>query len=257
MTLPLAYREYGAGKPLLILHGLFGSGMNWRSIAKGLAARYRVVAPDLRDHGDSPHTDAMEYALLAQDVLALLASQRLTPAAVMGHSMGGKVAMVLALNHPHAVERLIVVDIAPVVYRHDYRGILDALSQLNLATLRDRREADQRLAESIADPRLRAFLLQNLRQGAHGWRWRINLRTIAADIRAIMAFPTVGATRPYRGKTLFIRGGRSPYIRPAYQRSIERLFPNARMHTIEDAGHWLHAERPQAFVKTVQQFLEE
>ncbi len=255
MSLTLAYRAYGSGSPVLMLHGLFGSGMNWRSIAQRLAARHRVYTLDLRNHGDSPPADAMDYPAIAEDVRAFLDAHRLAPVAVLGHSMGGKAAMTLALSHPQRVERLIIVDVAPVAYPHDYDGILEALIRLDVATLQSRREADQRLARFITDPRLRGFLLHNLRQGANGWRWRINLAEIQANMEAITGFSSPPQGRVYPGKVLFIRGERSPYVATEYHGSIERLFPQAQIHTIEAAGHWLHAEKPTAFMATVQDFL--
>ncbi|MCB1876750.1 MAG: alpha/beta fold hydrolase [Chromatiales bacterium] len=256
MSVRLEFREHGAGEPLVILHGLFGSGANWNSIARRLGSRFRVLLPDLRNHGASPHVDEMSYLDMAGDLGRFLEDHRIRPAHILGHSMGGKVAMTFALLHPSLVQSLIVADIAPITYEHDYDWVLGPLEALDLANLRDRRDADERLARDIPDVGLRGFLLQNLRQQDGSWRWRINLPVLRRRIDDIRSFPDFSAEeRNFRGNTLFLYGAKSGYVSEAMVPGILRLFPDAHLHAIEGAGHWLHAERPAQFLLQVERFL--
>ena len=253
----LNYKEFhenaSADAPLLvILHGLFGSSANWSSVARELSASYQVFNVDLRNHGQSAHTETMGYEQMAADVLALLSSLS-RPVTLMGHSMGGKVAMWLALNHPECVEKLIIVDIAPVTYKHDYEWIFDALESLDLAKLKDRKQADELMAKQLPDPMLRGFLLQNLRRDEGCWSWRINFPVIRAALDEIMGFPEALLTYP--GSSLFIAGEQSEFIAAAGQEQIKRLFPVANVVTVKNAGHWIHAEQPKAFMEVVWPFL--
>lgn len=257
MPLDLAAAEFGAGPPVLVLHGLFGSGLNWRSIAQRLAERRRVFTLDLRNHGASPWADRMGYAEMAEDVRAFAARRGLGPVALIGHSMGGKVAMTLALASPEAVERLVVVDIAPVVNPPTLLAYVRAMRALDLSRLRRRAEADPLLAGTIANPAERAFLLQNLVAGPDGsLRWRLNLAAIERSMPEIVGWPEPPAGAAYRGPTLFVAGGRSDYVRAEHRPAITLLFPKARIATIPEAGHWVHAERPEAFLATVVPFLD-
>ncbi|HEV8677850.1 MAG TPA: alpha/beta fold hydrolase [Stellaceae bacterium] len=255
MSIRLAGVEYGAGDPVAILHGLFGSGRNWATIAGRLAARRRVVALDLRNHGASPWADTMAYAEMADDVCATLAAHGYHRFALIGHSMGGKAAMVAALNHGAAVERLVVVDIAPVAYSPAHLAHIGAMRGLELAGIRRRGEADARLAPAIGDPAERAFLLQNLVFDAGEARWRLNLAAIERAMPVLAGFPALSPGAAYDGPVLFLTGGRSGYLRTAHEPEIRRLFPNARIAKIADAGHWLHAEQPGAFLDIVEPFL--
>jgi pimeloyl-ACP methyl ester carboxylesterase len=255
MVVRLSAREYGAGSPVLILHGLFGSRTNWQGFARQLASAHRVIVPDLRNHGSSPHAEGMTYPELAEDVRALMGRLGLASAALLGHSMGGKVAMALALAQPGVVERLIALDIAPVVYRHDYTPLIDALLGLELGTLGDRREAEARLAAAIPSRPLRQFLLQNLRHGPGGYDWRIDLRAIRAALSDLLGFPGWPAGRRYAGPALFLAGERSDYLRPEHQGRILELFPAARVERVARAGHWLHAERAEEVLERVRAFL--
>lgn len=248
-------REYVQGPPLAILHGLFGSGRNWNSIAKRLGAHHRVVAFDLRNHGASPWAATMEYAEMAEDVRASLAALGYDRCALLGHSMGGKVAMLAALCDPGSVERLIVADIAPVAYRPHHLGMVRAMRGLDLAGIGRRAEADARLAESVPDPAERGFLLQNLVFEGGAARWRINLEAIERAMPVLVGFPPLPPGAVYDGPVLFVGGGRSDYLRPEHEPEIRRLFPNARIARIAEAGHWLHAEQPQAFIDLVEGFL--
>lgn len=255
MPVDLAYREYGSGPPLIMLHGLLGSATNWSSIAQRIAGRHRALTVDLRNHGRSPHAEAMTYRDLVDDLLVFMDGHGLDRAAVLGHSLGGKVAMRLALEHPRRVEELIVVDIAPAAYQHDYGDILAAMEALDLTGITRRSDADVLLQPSIPDPAVRLFLLQNLVTGTEGYRWRVNLATLRRHVPDIVGFPTAMSDGPYRGKTLFIDGGRSDYVTAVHHALIRRYFPRARIATVANAGHWVHAEQPEAFLETLEGFL--
>lgn len=251
----LAAVESGSGPALAILHGLFGSGRNWAGIARRLAARHRVIALDLRNHGSSPWGETMDYPELADDVHATLQALGCRRAALLGHSMGGKVAMVEALLHGEAVERLVVVDIAPVPYAPRHQGYVRAMRNLDRRGIGRRSEADARLAGAIPDPAERAFLVQNLVFQQGEARWRLNLAAIEQAMPQLVGFPAMPPGARYEGAALFVAGGRSDYLRPEHEPAIRRLFPSARIVRIADAGHWLHAERPQAFLDAVEPFL--
>ncbi|MGH6916790.1 MAG: alpha/beta fold hydrolase [Geminicoccaceae bacterium] len=256
MSLELAHIAYGeSGAPVVILHGLLGSARNWSSFARQLGATHRMFALDLRNHGASPWADRMTYDQMAEDVRAFLARQGLPAAAVIGHSMGGKVAMRLALAHGQQVERLVVVDVAPVAYGRDFNAYVDAMRALDLSQIRRRSEADALLAEEIADTGVRGFLLQNLISSEDGLAWRVPLRALADNMPELTGFPETPDRERYEGPTLFVTGGRSDYVRPEHHAKILRLFPNARFSTIPDAGHWVHAEAPQQVLGVVGAFL--
>ncbi|HZU89025.1 MAG TPA: alpha/beta fold hydrolase [Stellaceae bacterium] len=255
MTVALAAVELGAGPAVAILHGLFGSGRNWTTIGRSLAARHRVLLCDLRNHGASPWADDMSYPDMAEDVRALLRARGAAPAALLGHSLGGKVAMTMALARPEDVARLVVVDIAPVPYPPTLAGHVRAMQQLDLSQVRRRSEAERRLAAAIPDAAERAFLLQNLIFEEGRVHWRINLAAIARAMPLIAEFPSFPAGRVYDGPTLFVTGDRSPYVRAEHETPIKRLFPAARLVRIAAAGHWVHAEAPAAFLSEVAPFL--
>ena len=257
MTLRLKATEHGegAGPPLAILHGLFGSGRNWATVAQRLAATRRVIALDLRNHGASPWADEMDYAALAEDVRATLQALGHPRFALLGHSMGGKAAMILALAHDGAVERLIVVDIAPVAYQPRHLDEIRAMRRLDLGGLRRRAEADARLAPAVTDAVERAFLLQNLVFEDRAPHWRLNLAAIERGMPVLAGFPALPAGAAYPGPALFIAGARSDYLRPAHEPAIRRLFPAARVARVAAAGHWVHAEQPQAFLDLAEAFL--
>jgi pimeloyl-ACP methyl ester carboxylesterase len=256
MAIALAHRVYDASVPLVILHGLFGSAVNWNSIARKFSRDRPVYTVDLRNHGQSPHTDSMDYPEMARDVLALLDGLGIASAVLVGHSMGGKVAMVTALENPRRVNRLVVVDIAPVAYEHEFDTILDAMQRVQLPTLQSREQADAVLAQSVPEAPMRSFILQNLRRENGGWCWRINIEAIRRSIPALVGFPEEHlAGRHYDGDTLFLGGSHSTYIRRAYRPLIHQYFPRAQLQKLEGVGHWLHAEQPGEFVIRVQSFL--
>jgi pimeloyl-ACP methyl ester carboxylesterase len=256
MPLSLAGTEYGSGAPVAILHGLFGSGRNWASIAQRLAPRHRVIALDLRNHGASPWVDAMDYAAMAEDVRVSLNARGYERFTLLGHSMGGKVAMMLALQHAEAVERLAVADIAPVPYPMRHLREVQAMRRLDLAGLTRRSQADAALATAIPDAAERGFLLQSLIFENGGVRWRLNLKAIEREMPRLVDFPAVPEGRTYDGPALFVAGGRSEYVRAEHAPAIRRLFPKAEIAHIENAGHWLHAEQPAAFLAIVEPFLD-
>jgi esterase len=249
--LPLAHRRQGEGPPVVCLHGLLGSGRNWVGVANALAPRLEVVLPDLRNHGASPWSDEVGYPAMAEDVAGLLDELALPSARLVGHSMGGKVAMTLALTRPERVERLVVVDIAPVAYRHGFEGYINAMLAVDVDRLTRRAEADAALTPAVPDPSVRAFLLQNLEQRDGRFAWRPNLQALLAGMGTITGVPDLPGARPYRGPCCFIRGARSDYVRDEHLPRIRALFPSAEVRTIEGAGHWVHAERPQAFLEAL------
>ncbi|MDB5315515.1 MAG: esterase [Rhodospirillales bacterium] len=246
--------DVGSGPPVVLLHGLFGSAQNWGTIQNALAPEHRVIALDLRNHGASPHAATMEYAEMAADVAHTLAALGVPRAAVLGHSMGGKVAMMLALTAPELVERLVVADIAPVAYGPHLRGVVATMQDVPVAPGLTRRAADAALAATIPEAGMRAFLLQNLRFDANPV-WRIGLEEIAAAMPVIEGFPPPAGT--FGGPVLFIAGGRSDYIRPEHGDVIKALFPAVRHEVVPNAGHWVHAENPGGFLDALQPFLAE
>ena len=255
MNLRLAAAEHGEGPPLAILHGLFGSGRNWASIAQRLAAHHRVIALDLRNHGASPWADTMDYGEMAGDVRAALRARGHRRFALLGHSMGGKAAMALALMHGDAVERLVVVDIAPIAYAAGHLGYVRAMRALDLGGIKRRAEADARLRPAVGDAAERGFLLQNLVFAGAAARWRLNLAAIERAMPSLAGFPAIPAGTVYERPALFVAGERSDYLRPGYEPEIRQLFPNGRVARIAEAGHWPHAEQPQAFLDIVEPFL--
>ena len=256
-ALPLHLRRYGAPgpTPLLLLHGLFGSSANWHSIARRLAQRRPVLVPDLRNHGDSPHDPVMTYAAMADDLAALLEREAIERAVVVGHSMGGKAAMWLTLHHPERIEAIGVVDIAPLNYPSGFETLIDALLALPLPTLTSRADADRLLAHAIPHAAIRGYVLQNLRRDGEHWRWRLNLPGIAAALPAIRAFPE-GRHQQFSGPALFLYGTRSDYVGARALGAIRERFPLARLRAIANAGHWVYADQPDAFIGALEGFLD-
>ena len=248
----------GQGESLVLLHGLFGAARNFGAVQRRLAygqssQMRRVIALDLRNHGASPHDGDMRYATMAADVLETLEKISALPATLLGHSMGGKVAMQAALLHPETVARLIVADIAPAAYPPHHQATVTAMARLPMSRGLSRAEADAALADAVPDAAVRAFLLQNLRPGATP-HWQIGLAEILAALPVIEEWdaPTDAS---YTGPALFIAGAASDYIRPDHRPIIRSLFPAARFVTLKNAGHWLHAENPDGFIGVVEAFL--
>ena len=261
-SLSLHHRVHGdpedTAPPILLIHGLFGSAMNWHGIVgrlhRLLGTSRRIIVPDLRNHGQSPHDPVFSYEAMATDLVHLLDALEIEHVNLVGHSLGGKVAMWLALEHPERAEALAVVDIAPVTYPSRFRRLFAALGELNLQTIASRREADARLAADIPDPNMRGFLLQNLRHAADGWTWRFNLTALADAMERLRTFPDPQGRR-FHGRTIFIHGANSDYVRPDQWPAIQALFPRAQMTTIPDAGHWVHADQPEVFASVIARFL--
>lgn len=255
----LATTEYPAtspdavgATPLLIVHGLFGSARNWGVIARHLAKYRPVLAVDMRNHGQSKRTQSHSYADLAADLAEVIAAHG-GKADVLGHSMGGKAAMQLALTQPQMLRKLVVADIAPVAYGHDQTRHINAMRGLDLSGLTSRGEADRRLAETLDDPSLRAFFLQSLDLKEQPPRWRLNLDTLELEMSNIVGWPDTQGQ--FDGPTLFLTGSESHYVKPEHRDIIRALFPKARFAKIPGAGHWLHAERPREFEAAVEVFL--
>ena len=251
----LAHVTYGqdtALPPLLIVHGLFGSGRNWGVIARHLAETQRVVVVDMRNHAGSLWAPTHRYPDLAADLAEVIAAEggRFD---VLGHSMGGKAAMVLALTAPARVNRLVVADIAPVAYAHSQTPLIHAMRGLDLAGLTSRMEADRRLAATVPDAGTRAFLLQSLDLKTSPPRWRLNLDVLEAEMPAIVGWPDTPGR--FDGPALFLSGALSSYVLPDHRPAIKAQFPAARFARIPGAGHWLHAERPREFEAAVAAFL--
>lgn len=253
--LSLAFTDSGAGKPLVILHGLFGSKRNWGAIAKALSAQRRVLCLDLRNHGESPWAPEMTYPALAADVAHFIRSQGLGGADVIGHSMGGKAAMTLALSHPELVDSLTVVDIAPAPSPGTFIHYVDALRAVDLATIASRKDADAQLAPAEKNPGIRAFLLQNLESGPEGFSWRVNLEALSGAMEDLLDFDTPPHGHSYHGPALFLAGGASDYIGPHHHGEIKRLFPATHIEVLPGVGHWAHAEAPDLFLHHVTDFL--
>jgi esterase len=246
--------QAGAGPPVVLLHGLFGAARNFGAAQRALAPRFRVVALDMRNHGDSPHQADMRYPALATDVRDTLQTLGIETAAVIGHSMGGKAAMAMALRWPEMVGRLLVSDIAPVSYQHGNMAYLLAMQAIPLSAGLTRRQADAALAEAVPDQTLRAFLLQNLRLGAQPG-WRIGLNEIAAAIGDLEGWTSLPGIYP--APSLFVTGANSNYVLPEHRPLIRAQFPAARFVAIKNASHWVHADNPAGFLSVVEAFLHD
>jgi pimeloyl-ACP methyl ester carboxylesterase len=254
----LAHEIHGdgtAGQPLVIAHGLFGQGRNWGSLARRLARQRRVVTVDMRNHGDSPWAETGGYREMAGDLAETIEACCNGRADVLGHSMGGKAAMVLALTAPQRVHRLIVADIAPVPYAHSHARFIAAMRGLYLPAIRRRSDADPLLAPAIPEASLRAFILQNLVIENGRARWKPNLDALGRVIGELLGFPEDLPPR-FDGPALFLHGGASDYVAPQTHAAIRTRFPEARIEAIEGAGHWLHADRPEPFLAAVERFLD-
>jgi len=226
------------------------------NLARQFANQFKVFTVDLRNHGQSFHADEMNYSIMAQDVAQLLYRLELSDCDILGHSMGGKVAMTLAQQNPDLVARLIIADIAPVTYFHHYDDLIDPVLALPLETIESRAQADQLLRQNIPEDQLRAFLLQNLVRESTGWRWRVNWSVIQRDMEWLTGFGNLPQDWLIDLPVLFIRGANSDYVSETEIAVIEQHFSNYRLETIEDAGHWLHAEQPESFNRLVLEFLQ-
>ena len=269
----LASRTLGESGPRVVfVHGLFGQGRNWTTIGKGLAGSHRVTLVDLPNHGHSPWTDRVDYLDMVE-LLATELEQFAEPVTLVGHSMGGKVSMQLALRRPELLRALVVVDIAPVAYpptggRTDdpdeeaspFAAFIEAMRGLDLDALRTRDEADQALRSAVPSRMVRSFLLQSLvREGLGtdgGWRWRLNLDLLGRDLDELRGFPQPPPGASFDGPVLWIAGANSHYVLPEDRPHMDALFPATRLVKIKDAGHWVHSEQPEVFLETLRRFLE-
>ncbi|WP_018633088.1 alpha/beta fold hydrolase [Neomegalonema perideroedes] len=243
--------------PFVVAHGLYGSARNWGSLARAFARKRETIAADLRGHGDSPRAYPISYAAMAADLGALIAREAGGVADVLGHSMGGKVVMTLALTQPERIRRLIVADIAPKTYENPQQAdYARALLALDLGSLTRRSEADKLLAEVVPEAAVRAFLLSNLvGSQAEGWRWRADVRGLLEAMPGILGWAPPEGAKPFEGETLVLTGGESSYVRPEDREGILALFPRARFQSLAGAGHWLHADKPTEFREAVEAFL--
>ncbi len=252
----LNFRKFGHKPPLVIAHGLFGSASNWQSIAKRLCDDYQVFAVDLRNHGQSPHDDDMSYQAMAADLLEFIDTHCGGHAALVGHSMGGKAAMAAALLGPEQVDRLGVVDIAPVNYESALGRYAELMRDMPLNEVSRRQDADQRLQREIPNPAVRAFLLHNLRRDRSGaWYWRVNLDVIVRDLPVIAGWPSFD--REFEKPTVFIGGLQSEYLDQQHWPAVRARFPNARIEMLADAGHWVHAEQPERVTGLIEQLMQQ
>jgi esterase len=256
VALNLICETVGSGPPLVVLHGLFGSSGNWRGIARELAATHSVHSVDLRNHGASPWADSMDYLEMADDVLQLIEYHGLDRPTVMGHSMGGKTAMALALRHPQRVGRLIVVDIAPVAYADTLTPFAEAMRSADVLAAASRAEVQRRLQQRVPDGGVVPFLMQNLVTRNDHFDWRLNLLGISAAMPQLCAFPSALLGARFTGHVTVIAGKNSGYVSQHDGASSFRpMFTDIEVEVIEDAGHWVHADRPAAFLACVRQAL--
>ncbi len=250
----LFFRKQGEGFPLIILHGLFGTADNWNTLGKSYGNFFTTYLVDQRNHGQSFHSDEWNYQVMVEDLKNLMDAEGIEKAHIMGHSMGGKTAMLFAITYPERVEKLIISDIAPRYYSPHHQQIIAGLKAVDLGTVQSRKEAEQALFSVIDDQGTGMFLLKNLYWKSEGQlAWRFNLDAIVANIN------NVGEEIPknahYSGETLFVRGGNSGYIKERDEEDIRRIFSNVHIVTIENAGHWVHAEKPQEYVDVTLEFL--
>lgn len=245
----------GEGETLVLMHGLFGSLENLGVVARQLQKHFRVISLDLPDHGRSPHSESFSYQGYGDSVIATLDQLGVTQFSLLGHSMGGKVAMHIALRYPQRVNKLLVADIAPVTYPPRHDAVFKALQAVNLKQLTSRKEADQQMAEFLTEMGVRQFLLKGLDKDDSGFRWRFNLPMLIRDYLAISE--GIVSDQQYTSPSLFVIGGNSNYVTQAHQKEILALFPNATAKIINDAGHWLHAEKPFVFAGIAERFFSE
>ncbi len=253
----LFYRHFGEGKPVIILHGLFGQSDNWVSVARRIAGQFSVFIPDQRNHGQSPHSPLQSYPAMSDDLLEFIEEHQLGKAILIGHSMGGKVAMTFALEHPEKVDKLVIVDISPRKYpeRNIHTRVISQMLSINLETTSSRTEIERFLETRITEERIRMFILKNLYYKMPGkLAWRLNIEAISQSMDLL--FDKISAESQYPGAALFIRGGKSDYVADEDMELIRGLFPQAMLKTISGASHWVHADAPEELCFILSSFLE-
>lgn len=252
----LHFRSFGSGEPLIIMHGVFGSADNWQTLGKVFSETHKVYLVDLRNHGNSPHNDLFTYESMVEDIVELMGDEGFRNASIVGHSMGGKVAMHLATQHPEKVNKLIVVDIAPKYYPPHHQEIFNGFRSVDLSSLQNRKDADEQMSRVISNFGVRQFILKNLERTKEGtFQWKLNIDAIERAIENIGQ--GLESEVHFPGKTLFIAGSKSDYITPEDHATIQRFFPDASIATVLDAGHWVHAEKPLQLSELVMEFLAE
>ena len=251
----LHFKKFGAGTPLIILHGVFGSSDNWKTFANQLKNKFEVYLVDQRNHGLSPHSDEFNYQVMADDLKELLYDEQIEKCILLGHSMGGKTAMNFAVQFPEKIIKLIIVDIAPKKYVPHHQNILNGIRSLILPDLNTRKQADDLLSKTIKEPGIRQFILKNLiRNPKNLFYWKINWKAIEDNMEAIGA-PLLSNTL-FAGEVLFIRGAKSDYILNEDESLLKKHFPKANLITIQNAGHWVHAEQPAVLLILINKFLK-
>ena len=256
VSVTLSHNIIGEGQTIVILHGLFGSKRNWSAIAKQLSDTYRVLTVDLRNHGESPWSDVHDYSSMAEDVATLIENECSKPPIVLGHSMGGKVAMYLSIMRPQLVAQLIVVDIPPARSTGTPIDYVRAMQAIPLTTLAHRRDVEELLSETIPDERVRGFLVTNIITRPEGLAWAVNLDVIEKNFETILDWPDLITTQHFSQQTLFLVGENSTFVGPEHETVIQQFFPASSRQVIKNAGHWVHVENTAAFLKAVRVFLE-
>ena len=251
----LHFKKFGTGPPLIILHGVFGSSDNWKTFANQLKNKFEVYLVDQRNHGLSPHSDEFNYQVMADDLKELLFDEQIEKCILLGHSMGGKTAMNFAVQFPEKIIKLIIVDIAPKKYVPHHQNILNGIRSLILPDLNTRKQADDLLSKTIKEPGIRQFILKNLiRNPKNLFYWKINWKAIEDNMEAIGG-PLLSNTL-FAGEVLFIRGAKSDYILNEDESLLKKHFPKANLITIQNAGHWVHAEQPAVLLILINKFLK-
>jgi len=252
----LHFREIGSGPPMIILHGVFGSSDNWFSIGKSFAENWKVYLIDQRNHGQSFHSDEFNYPVMANDINLFIQNESVGRPVVIGHSMGGKVAMQLAVNQPNLIKSLVVVDIAPKKYPVHHKQLLDGLFSIDLKNVSSRQDLELHISRFENNSAVRQLLMKNVgRDQNNNFKWKLNLNSINNNLEKLS--DALDYTNPYYAKTLFIMGENSDYINNEDEEMIRQAFPNAKISSIQDAGHWVQADQPEQFIKVVEDFLSD